>query len=139
MWVTSRDADKRAWAVEIGADEAFEPDARLPEKVDAVMETVGDATWSHSMRSLRPGGTIVISGATSGPNPPADLNRLFFLQLRVVGSTMGSIGELRELVDLLVTTGVRPVVDRVVPMERAAEAFAVMAAGDVRGKLVLTR
>lgn len=139
VWVTSRDADKRAWALEIGADEAFEPDAKLPGKVDAVMETVGEATWSHSMRSLRPGGTIVISGATSGPNPPADLNRLFFLQLRVVGSTMGSIGELRELVDLLVTTGVRPVVDRVLPMERAAEAFAVMAAGDVRGKLVLTR
>lgn len=139
VWVTSRDADKRAWALEIGADEAFEPDAKLPGKVDAVMETVGEATWSHSMRSLRPGGTIVISGATSGPNPPADLNRLFFLQLRVVGSTMGSIGELRELVDLLVSTGVRPVVDRVLPMERAAEAFAVMAAGDVRGKLVLTR
>jgi len=139
VWVTSRDADKRAWALEIGADEAFEPDAKLPGKVDAVMETVGEATWSHSMRSLRPGGTIVISGATSGPNPPADLNRLFFLQLRVVGSTMGSIGELRELVDLLVTTGVRPVVDRVLPMDRAAEAFAVMAAGDVRGKLVLTR
>lgn len=139
VWVTSRDADKRAWALEIGADDAFEPDAKLPGKVDAVMETVGEATWSHSMRSLRPGGTIVISGATSGPNPPADLNRLFFLQLRVVGSTMGSIGELRELVDLLVTTGVRPVVDRVLPMERAAEAFAVMAAGDVRGKLVLTR
>jgi len=139
VWVTSRDADKRAWALEIGADEAFEPDAKLPGKVDAVMETVGEATWSHSMRSLRPGGTIVISGATSGPNPPADLNRLFFLQLRVVGSTMGSIGELRELVDLLVSTGVRPVVDRVLPMDRAAEAFAVMAAGDVRGKLVLTR
>jgi NADPH:quinone reductase-like Zn-dependent oxidoreductase len=139
VWVTSRDADKRAWAVEIGADEAFEPDARLPEKVDAVMETVGDATWSHSMRSLRPGGTIVVSGATSGPNPPADLNRLFFLQLSVVGSTMGSIAELRDLVDLLVSTGVRPVMDRVLPMERAAEAFAVMAAGDVRGKLVLTR
>lgn len=139
VWVTSRDADKRAWAVEIGADEAFEPDARLPEKVDAVMETVGDATWSHSMRSLRPGGTIVVSGATSGPNPPADLNRLFFLQLSVVGSTMGSIAELRDLIDLLVATGVRPVVDRVLPMERAAEAFAVMASGEVRGKLVLTR
>jgi len=110
-----------------------------PEKVDAVMETVGDATWSHSMRSLRPGGSIVISGATSGPNPPADLNRLFFLQLRIIGSTMGTIGELRELVDLLVRTGVRPVIDRVLPMDRAAEAFEVMNDGDVRGKLVLTR
>lgn len=139
VWVTSRDADKREWALGVGADEAFESGAKLPGKADAVMETVGDATWAHSMRSLRPGGTIVISGATSGPNPPADLNRLFFLQLRIIGSTMGTIGEFRELVDLLVSTGVRPVIDRVLPMERAAEAFAVMAAGDVRGKLVLTR
>lgn len=139
VWVTSRDADKLEWALGVGADEAFESGAKLPGKADAVMETVGDATWAHSMRSLRPGGTIVISGATSGPNPPADLNRLFFLQLRIIGSTMGTIGEFRELVDLLVSTGVRPVIDRVLPMERAAEAFAVMAAGDVRGKLVLTR
>jgi D-arabinose 1-dehydrogenase-like Zn-dependent alcohol dehydrogenase len=139
VWVTSRDADKLAWALEIGADGAFESGAKLPGKVDAVMETVGDATWAHSMRSLRPGGTIVISGATSGPNPPADLNRLFFLQLRIIGSTMGTIGELRDLVDLLVRKGVRPIIDRVLPMERAAEAFSVMASGDVRGKLVLTR
>ena len=106
---------------------------------DAVMETVGEATWAHSLRSLRPGGTIVVSGATSGPNPPADLNRVFFLQLNVVGSTMGTIGEFRELLDLMVRTGLRPVVDRVLPMEQAAEAVAVLAGGDVRGKLVLTR
>jgi len=139
VWVTSRDEDKLAWALEIGADAAFESGAKLPDKVDAVMETVGEATWSHSMRALRPGGTLVISGATSGPNPPADLNRLFFLQLSVVGSTMGTIGELRSLIDLLVRTGVRPVIDRVVPMDRAADAFAVMNDGDVRGKLVLAR
>lgn len=139
VWVTSRDEDKRAWAEEIGADEAFDSGARLPDRVDAVMETVGEATWSHSMRSLRPGGTIVISGATSGPNPPADLNRLFFLQLSVVGSTMGTIGEFRDMVDLMVRTGVRPIIDRVLPMQRASEAFAVMQRGDVRGKLVLTR
>ena len=139
VWVTSRDADKLAWALELGADGAFESGARLPGKVDAVMETVGEATWAHSLRSLRPGGTIVVSGATSGPNPPADLNRVFFLQLNVVGSTMGTIGEFRELLDLMVRTGLRPVVDRVLPMEQAAEAVAVLAGGDVRGKLVLTR
>ena len=59
-------------------------------KVDAVMESVGDATWAHSLRSLRPGGRVVVCGATSGPNPPADLNRVFFLQLQVLGSTMGT-------------------------------------------------
>lgn len=139
VWVTSRDEAKREWARTIGADEVFSVDEKLPGKVDAVMETVGEATWAHSMRALRPGGTIVISGATSGANPPADLNRLFFLQLRVVGSTMGTIGELQELVDLLMKTGARPLIDRCMPMEAAEEAFARMDAGDVRGKLVLVR
>lgn len=138
VWVTSRTAHKRDWALSLGADAAFEPGERLPGKVDAVMETVGAATWEHSLKSLRPGGTIVISGATSGANPPADLNRVFFLQLNIVGSTMGTAAELRELVELLVRTGVRPVIDRELPMAQGAEAFAAMAAGDVHGKLVLT-
>jgi NADPH:quinone reductase-like Zn-dependent oxidoreductase len=139
VWVTSRDEAKREWALSLGADAAFESGARLPGKVEAVMETVGEATWSHSLRALRPGGRIVVSGATSGANPPADLNRVFFLQLSIVGSTMGTIGELRELMDLMVRTGLRPVIDRVLPMADAAEAFAVINDGEVRGKLVLTR
>ena len=80
----------------------------------------------------------MISGATSGANPPADLNRVFFLQLSVVGSTMGTLGELHELLELLDRTGVRPIVDRVLPMSDARAAFAAMVDGDVRGKLVLT-
>src|ERR1700760_2617456 len=89
VFATSRDEGKRARALEIGAHQTFESGARLPERVDAVMETVGAATWTHSLRSLRPGGTVVISGATSGPNPEVtELNRVFFLQLRVIGSTM---------------------------------------------------
>lgn len=138
VWATSRSADKRQWALQIGADEAFEPGARLPEKVDAVMETVGEATWDHSLKSLRPGGRIVISGATSGANPPADLNRVFFLQLSVVGSTMGTLEELQSLVALLERTNVRPVIDRVLPISDASQAFALMNAGEVQGKLVLT-
>jgi len=138
VWVTSRDAHKREWAQSLGADAAFESGAKLPGKVDAVMETVGAATWDHSLRALRPGGRVVISGATSGQFPPAQLNRIFFLQLEVVGSTMGTREEFISLLDLLVRTGVRPVIDRVLPMDRAAEAFAVMDAGNVHGKLVLT-
>ena len=139
VWATSRDEAKREWARSLGADQVFATGTRLPTPVDAVMETVGEATWDHSLRSLRPGGRIVISGATSGQMPPAQLNRIFFLQLEIVGSTMGSIEELRELVDLLLRTGIRPVIDRVLPMERAAEAFAVLSDGSVHGKLVLTR
>lgn len=140
VYATSRDESKRARALELGADEVFESDARLPRKVDAVMETVGAATWSHSLRSLRPGGRIVISGATSGPNPDkTELNRIFFLQLEVIGSTMGTRSELASLVDLLDVTGIRPVIDRVLPMTDAREGFAAMAGGDVFGKVVFTR
>jgi len=140
VWATSRDDVKRARAVELGAAQAFDSGARLPERVDAVMETVGAATWTHSVRSLRPGGTIVISGATSGANPTTtELNRIFFLQLRVVGSTMGTRDELDRLVRFCETTGVRPVIDSVLPLEQAREGFAKMAAGDLVGKVVFTR
>ena len=137
---TSRDEAKRARALEIGAHEVFESGARLPVKVDAVMETVGRATWSHSVRSLRPGGAIVISGTTSGPNvDDAELTRIFFLQLRVIGSTMGTTDELASLVNLMDATGVRPLIDRELPMEQARDGFAAMAEGDLFGKIVFTR
>jgi NADPH:quinone reductase-like Zn-dependent oxidoreductase len=136
VWVTSRDEAKGAKAKELGAHEAFESGARLPERVDAVLETVGEATWKHSLRALRPGGTIVVSGSTSGPNPPADLQRVFFLQLNVVGSTMGTRDELARLARLMETTGIRPEIDRVLPLSDAREGFAAMDAGDVFGKIV---
>jgi NADPH:quinone reductase-like Zn-dependent oxidoreductase len=137
---TSRDEAKRARALEIGAHEVFESGARLPMKVDAVMETVGRATWSHSIRSLRPGGALVVSGTTSGPKlDDAELTRIFFLQLRVIGSTMGTRGELASLVTMLDATGTRPLIDRTLPMTDARDGFAAMAGGDVFGKVVFTR
>lgn len=137
VYVTSRSADKRARAVELGAHQAFDSGARLPERVDAVMETVGAATWDHSLKSLEPGGTVVVAGATSGAEPPADLRRVFFRQLRIVGSTMGTRAELASLLRMLDATGVRPVVDSVFPLADARAAFARLAAGESFGKLVL--
>lgn len=139
VWVTSRDPEKGDWAKEIGADDSFETGARLPDRVDAVIETVGEATWSHSLKSLRPGGVVVVSGATSGAMPPADLNRVFFLQLQVVGSTMGTIEEFHRLVTLMSEANISPVIDRVLAMDDAREGFAAMIAGEVRGKIVMTR
>lgn len=138
VWVTSRSEEKRARALELGAHAAFESGARLPERVDAVMETVGAATWAHSVASVREEGTIVICGATSGPNPPAALTRIFFHQLRVVGSTMGSRDELAGLLEFCDVSGVRPVVDSVRPLAEAPDGFARMAAGDLVGKVVFT-
>lgn len=138
VWATARTEAKRDFARSLGADEAFEPGARLPEKVDLVVETVGEATWSHSLRSLRPGGTVVLCGATSGPNPPADLNRVFFLQLRIIGSTMGTRSELQGVLSLLERTGLRPPIDRVVGFDDLPAAMGALAAGEVLGKVVLT-
>jgi NADPH:quinone reductase-like Zn-dependent oxidoreductase len=137
VYATARTEDKQAAALELGAHEAFPSGARLPERVDAVMETVGDATWSHSLKSLRPGGRVVVSGATSGAAPSADLNRVFFLQLHVIGSTMGTKDELAALIAFLRSTGLRPHIDRTIPMESAADGLAAMASGDLVGKIVL--
>ncbi|MFI6801963.1 zinc-binding dehydrogenase [Streptosporangium canum] len=138
VWATSRSEEKRARALGLGADQVFESGARLPERVDAVMETVGQATWDHSLKALRPGGRIVVSGATSGAVPPADLNRVFFLQLSVVGSTMGTRDQLGRLARFLEQTGARPVIDRTLPLTGAREGFAAMHEGDVFGKIVFT-
>jgi NADPH:quinone reductase-like Zn-dependent oxidoreductase len=138
VFCTSRDPEKRRRALALGADEALETGARLPTKCDLVIETVGAATWSHSLRSLRPGGRIVVSGATSGPNPPADLNRVFFLQLSVVGSTMGTRDELVDLLALVERTSLRPIIEDVRPLADARASFERLAAGDAFGKLVLT-
>jgi NADPH:quinone reductase-like Zn-dependent oxidoreductase len=136
---TSRHEAKRAKAIELGAHQVFETGARLPMKVDAVMETVGKATWSHSIRSLRPGGRIVTSGTTSGPDlDDAELTRIFFLQLSVVGSTMGTRDELASLMSMLDATGARPLIDRSMPMTEAREGFAAMLEGEQFGKILFT-
>jgi NADPH:quinone reductase-like Zn-dependent oxidoreductase len=138
VWVTSRTEEKRSRAVEVGADAAYESGARLPERVDAVLETVGAATWEHSLKSLRPGGTVVVAGATAGAQPVEDLRRIFFLQLRVVGSTMGTRDELTRLARLCEEQRIRPLVDETFPLSDAAAAFGRLERGDIFGKLVLT-
>jgi NADPH:quinone reductase-like Zn-dependent oxidoreductase len=139
VWVTGRTEEKRAVAERLGAHATFGSGERLPERVDAVFETVGEATWSHSMRALKPGGVIVVSGSTSGPNPSADLQRLFFLQLRVLGSTMGTRQELVDLLRFVENAGISPEIGLELPMDRAEEGFRAMLEGDTSGKIVFTR
>lgn len=138
VWVTSRSSDKQKLALELGASQVFDDGERMPERVDVVFDTVGEATWSHSLKSLRPGGAVVTCGATSGPAPSAELNRVFFLQLKVLGSTMGTLEELGRLAQFLVETGVRPRIDSVWPLEKAHEGFRRMLNGSVFGKVVFT-
>lgn len=136
VWATSRSEEKRSRAIEIGAHETFEAGARLPERVDAVIETVGEATLAHSVKSVRPGGKVVVCGATSGLTAPVELPRVFFQQIDILGSTMGSRTELEGLVSFLSTTGARPVIDSVMPLADARDGFARMLSGEIFGKIV---
>lgn len=145
VFATSRDEAKRKAALELGAAAAFGTDraaagqvaAASDGGVDAVLETVGEATWDLSLRVLRPGGTVVVSGATSGPNPPAQLNRIFWRHLTVAGSSMGTREELGRLVQLCAAGTLRPLVDSVRPLTAAVAAFAELASGRRLGKLVV--
>jgi NADPH:quinone reductase-like Zn-dependent oxidoreductase len=136
--VTSRSEQKRARALELGATTAIETGSRLARRADAVIETVGAATWDHSLKSLRPGGSIVVSGATSGGDPSAQLARVFWRGLSILGSTMGTRDELVALVDFLVRTGATPVIDTVFPVSDARSAYQRVADGQTFGKVVLT-
>lgn len=138
VFVTSREADKRAKALKLGAHAAFEIGARLPGKVDAVIESVGAATWSHSMKSVRPGGTIAICGATTGDQPGAELTRLFFQDIRVQGSTMGSREDFARLLRFVERANLHPAIDSVFSgLDAAPEAFAKMIEGNVFGKIAI--
>jgi len=136
VYATSRDPGKRERVAALGAT-ALEPGARLPERVDVVIETVGGPTMEHSLKCATQGGRIVVSGATGGHLATVDLRRVFFLQLELVGSTMGTRDELAALAQLLVDRGIRPVVDSVFGFSEVEKAFAKLESGDVFGKIVL--
>ena len=139
VWVTGRTEEKRALASSLGAHQTNETRTQQPERVDAVFETVGKATCSHSVNSLKPGVIIVVSGSTSGPDANAELQRVFFLQLRVAGSTMGTRDELADLLAYLDLTGVRPQIGAELPFAEAPKGFRAMLDGDTAGKIVFTR
>jgi NADPH:quinone reductase-like Zn-dependent oxidoreductase len=135
--VTSRSEDKRERARALGADTVVEAGARVPGRADCVIETVGAATWDHSLKSVRPGGVIVVAGATSGGDPPAQLARVFWRGLSILGSTMGTRQELQAVVRMLVQTGARPTIDSSFALHDAGDAYARLAGGEAFGKVVL--
>jgi NADPH:quinone reductase-like Zn-dependent oxidoreductase len=138
VWATSRSEDKRKRALDLGAHDVFESGDRLPARVDAVIDSVGEATLDHSVKSCRPGGRVVLCGATSGRTAQLELARIFFSQVDVLGSTMGNLVELRALLSFLAATGVRPVIDYEVSLANARDGFVRLASGDVFGKVVVT-
>lgn len=137
VFVTSRSEDKRNRALEIGADAVFESGVRLPRKVDAVIESVGASTWSHSVKSVRPGGTVAICGATTGDQPGAELTRIFFQDIRVQGNTMGSREDFARLLKFVEHADLHPVIDSAYAIDDARLAFSKIVNGDVFGKIML--
>jgi NADPH:quinone reductase-like Zn-dependent oxidoreductase len=136
VYATSRDVAKRERIAALGAI-ALEPGARLPERVDVVIETVGEATFEHSMKSTAQGGRIVVSGSTSGHLAKVDLRRVFFLQQEIIGSTMGTRDELAAVLSMCVSQDVRPIIDSVYGFSEARDAFARLEKGETFGKVVL--
>jgi NADPH:quinone reductase-like Zn-dependent oxidoreductase len=146
VFATSRDEAKRRFAMDLGATAVFAPERETARAlitatggigVDAVLETVGEPTWELSLRAVRPGGTVVVSGATGGPNPPALLQRIFIRHLTIAGSSMGTRAELRRLVDLCASGALTPVIGSRHRLGDAAAAFGEMHRGEVRGKIVI--
>lgn len=142
---TASTAAKRDLCIELGAERAV-PHAECVsaardftggQGVDVVVEHVGQATWQRSLKAVRWGGTVVTCGATSGHEVPLNLRVLFFKQLSLLGSTMGSPGELRQAWELVQAGRIRPVVDRVLPMSQVGRAHELIAERSVLGKLVL--
>ncbi|MEU4238104.1 zinc-binding dehydrogenase [Actinoplanes sp. NPDC026619] len=136
VYATSRDPGKRARIEALGAV-AVEPGGRLPERVDVVIESVGEPTMAHSMKCSAPGARIVVCGATGGHLATVDLRRLFAMRLELLGSTMGTLPELAELMDFCVEKGIRPEIDATFGFSAVADAFARLEAGDVFGKVAI--
>jgi NADPH:quinone reductase-like Zn-dependent oxidoreductase len=134
--VTSRSPDKRQRALDLGAHEAVETGARLSAPVDLVIETVGEATWKHSLRSVRPGGRVVVSGATTG-DPSADLARIFYRQISIIGVSGASRVETEQLLRFMEAADIHPVIDSVFPFERIHDAFERAQQPDLYGKVIV--
>jgi NADPH:quinone reductase-like Zn-dependent oxidoreductase len=144
--VTSASDDKLARARRLGADATFnhETDDVVAGVKDVtgggahvVVDNVGEATWQRSLAAARSNGRICVCGATSGPNPPAQLHRIWWKQLTIFGSTMGSTGDFEAVYDLVASGRVVPVVDAVFPLADAASAHERLEAGEQLGKIVL--
>jgi NADPH:quinone reductase-like Zn-dependent oxidoreductase len=139
VWATSRTREGREVAERLGAHRTFASGEKLPRRVNAVMDNVGQATWPHTLESVGRGGTVVTMGVTTGSDPSANLMRLFVEQITVAGTVMGTLEDMNTLIQFVISTGIKPAIGQVLPMEKAKEGFQVMAEGRTHGKTVFTR
>ncbi len=145
--VTSRSPEKLRRARDLGADEVLPADDQVARAVrgltgkrgaDLVVDSVGEATWMQSLKAAAKGGRIVTCGATSGPNPKEEIRLIFWNQLSIFGSTMGSRSDWRQLITTVTTHQLRPIVDRVLPLAEGRAAYQRLESADQFGKIVLS-
>ena len=139
VWVTSRTEEGRAQAKALGAHQAFASNEPVPHKVPAVVDNIGPDCWVHSMSTLARGGTLVITGGTTGFEVPLNLLPMIADQLTITGSIMGTLDDMKNMINLIAQARIEPEIGAVLPMERAEEAFRAMWEGRTHGKTVFTR
>jgi NADPH:quinone reductase-like Zn-dependent oxidoreductase len=148
VFATSSSRQKLERAQELGADAVANHDdgdvvdevrkATGGHGVDVVVEHVGEATWKESLQAAAHGARITVCGATTGPNPPAQLHRVWWKQLTVFGSTMGTKEDFEGVYELVRSGKAKPVVDRIFPLSAAAEAHEYLESGRQFGKVILS-
>ena len=134
---SSRSEAKRERALALGAHQTIASGERLEQPVDLVVETVGAATWAHSLRALRPGGRVVVAGATTGSDIGLDLPRVFYRQVSIIGSTSATRVETLRLLRFMEAAQLRPVIDSVYPFDEIHAAFRRTTAPDLFGNVVV--
>ena len=139
IWATSRNAAGRALAKRLGAHRTFDANELLPRKVQAVISSLGTASWDHSLASVARGGTIVVTGGTTGMDVELSLLPIISEQITVCGSIMGTLQNMKDMIAFISSAGIAPEIGKVLPMERAEEAFRAMWEGTTHGKTVFTR
>ena len=139
VWVTTRNDDGANLAESLGVKRIFRTNEELPRRVDAVIDNVGKASITHSLRSVRRGGVLVINGVTTGHLAEVDLLRIIVEQIDVRGTIMGTLDEMKAMMNYIVTNEIKPVIGQIVPMTDARSAFAEMIDGRTYGKTVFTR
>jgi NADPH:quinone reductase-like Zn-dependent oxidoreductase len=139
VWATTRSEAGRMIALRLGADAVYSINEELPQRVDAVVDNVGAVTWAHSLRLLKRGGTIVVNGVTTGGIAETDLLRIFVEQIDIRGTIMGTLEEMKAMMQFIIRSDIKPEVGAVVPMTSAREAIHDMIEGRTRGKTIFTR
>ena len=138
VWATSRTTKGCELATKLGAHKVFKSGEPLPKRVDTVMDSVGEATWAHSLQSVARGGTIVTVGITTGPSPKTNLLRVFTEVITIKGTIMGTLQEFENLIRFVITSGIEPQIGDVMPLTNARRAVQSMLNGQTDGKTVFT-